>query len=186
MSRINKKNNSNITDNCKSTLDEHQEQVLLKIEHNGCWFAFWGLLAAMAIQILMKGNDYAGSMTDLIAGEWIVFMCLSLYLAGACMKNGIWDRRLKPNAGTNLVCSLVAAAGTGIFNFLLVWKRYPDKMVGAIAAGVFIAVFTFGLIFGILQISLVAYKKRQKALEEEPMEDTNEVKISGWKDSDDL
>ena len=28
----------------KSNLDEMQEQELLKIEHNGCWLAFWGLL----------------------------------------------------------------------------------------------------------------------------------------------
>ena len=29
-----------------SNLDERQEQTLLRIEHNGCWLAFWGLLAA--------------------------------------------------------------------------------------------------------------------------------------------
>ena len=28
----------------KSNLDEMQEQELLKVEHNGCWIAFWGLL----------------------------------------------------------------------------------------------------------------------------------------------
>ena len=33
--------------NKKSNLDERQEQGLLKIEHNGCWLAFWGLLIAM-------------------------------------------------------------------------------------------------------------------------------------------
>ena len=32
----------------KNNLDEMQEQELLKIEHNGCWLAFWGLLAVMA------------------------------------------------------------------------------------------------------------------------------------------
>lgn len=29
----------------KSNLDERQELKLLKIEHNGCWFAFWGLVS---------------------------------------------------------------------------------------------------------------------------------------------
>ena len=38
----------------KSNLDEMQEQAMLKIEHNGCWFAFWGLLAAMGIQMLLQ------------------------------------------------------------------------------------------------------------------------------------
>ena len=40
----------------KNNLDERQELKLLKIEHNGCWFAFWGLLIAIAIQLV------AGSM----------------------------------------------------------------------------------------------------------------------------
>lgn len=35
----------------KNNLDEMQEQELLKIEHNGCWLAFWGLLAVMAVQM---------------------------------------------------------------------------------------------------------------------------------------
>ncbi|MDD7312724.1 MAG: hypothetical protein PUH78_09820 [Clostridia bacterium] len=29
----------------KNNLDERQEQTLLRIERNGCWFAFWALLA---------------------------------------------------------------------------------------------------------------------------------------------
>ena len=59
----------------KSNLDELQELKLLKIEHNGCWLAFWGLLAVILTQIAI-GND---SKQDL-SGEWIVFMCLALYL----------------------------------------------------------------------------------------------------------
>src|SRR3712207_7310302 len=55
----------------KNKLDEMQEQKLLKIEHNGMWIAFWGLLAAILFQtIFEKGN---------FTGEWIVFMVMSLY-----------------------------------------------------------------------------------------------------------
>ena len=39
----------------KSNLDELQELKLLKIEHNGCWLAFWGLLAVILTQIAI-GN----------------------------------------------------------------------------------------------------------------------------------
>ena len=59
----------------KSNLDERQELKLLKIEHNGCWIAFWGLLIVMAIQMIV-GND---SIKNL-AGEWAVFMSLAFYL----------------------------------------------------------------------------------------------------------
>ena len=37
----------------QNKLDEMQEQALLKIEHNGCWFAFWGLLVMMAAEALL-------------------------------------------------------------------------------------------------------------------------------------
>ena len=37
----------------KNNLDEMQEQKLLHIEHNGCWLAFWALLAAMTAESLL-------------------------------------------------------------------------------------------------------------------------------------
>ena len=88
----------------KSNLDELQELKLLKIEHNGCWLAFWGLLAVILTQIAI-GND---SKQDL-SGEWIVFMCLALYLTVGCIRNGIWDRKLKPNFKNNIMASSIAA-----------------------------------------------------------------------------
>ena len=90
----------------KNKLDEMQEQKLLKIEHNGMWIAFWGLLAAILFQtIFEKGN---------FTGEWIVFMVMSLYTLFACIKNGIWDRRLEPNLKTNLLISIIPSAIVGI------------------------------------------------------------------------
>lgn len=86
----------------KSNLDERQELKLLKIEHNGCWIAFWGLLIVMLIQMIV-GND---SIKNL-AGEWVVFMSLALYLSIDCVRNGIWDRKLKPNLKTNIIASSI-------------------------------------------------------------------------------
>lgn len=69
-----------------NNLDEMQEQELLKIEHNGCWLAFWGLLLAIIVQAISgKGDPF---------GEWILFMLLAVYMGIACMRKGIWDRRL--------------------------------------------------------------------------------------------
>ena len=84
-----------------SKLDEMQEQKLLHIEKNGCWLAFWMLLIAMAVQMMISG---VGNFRE-IAGEWIVFMCLALYLVIDCMRNGIWDRRMEPDAKTNFKVS---------------------------------------------------------------------------------
>ena len=114
----------------KSNLDELQELKLLKIEHNGCWLAFWGLLAVILTQIAI-GND---SKQDL-SGEWIVFMCLALYLTVGCIRNGIWDRKLKPNFKNNIMASSIAAVVMGILWFIISYRNY-HKLAGSIATGV--------------------------------------------------
>ena len=104
----------------KSNLDEMQELELLKIEHNGCWLAFWGLLIAMIIQSIAYGKmDFRT-----LAGEWIVFMMLALYLAFACVRKGIWDRKLAMNTKTNLITSAIAGIVMGIFNAVMVFKNF--------------------------------------------------------------
>ena len=105
-----------------NNLDERQEQALLKIEHVGCWLAFWGLLIALMVQVIAFGPDMGR-----LAGEWIVFMILSIYLVAACLKNGIWDRHFQPNAKTNLSVSLVAGLAVGLFTLAMGLTRFPGK-----------------------------------------------------------
>jgi len=154
----------------KSNLDEYQEQELLKIEHTGCWMAFWGLFAAMVIQMIMCGKDIQEGLNR-VAGEWFIFMILSIYLAIACNQKGIWDRRIKASTSTNVICSLVA----GLFGFayaaITACVRYPGKYEGAIAAGIFMGGFIFVLTLVVLELSRVSYEKKKKELEEEPSDE---------------
>ena len=153
----------------KNNLDEMQEQELLKIEHNGCWLAFWGLLFAMIIQSFALGNmDF-----KTLAGEWIVFIVLALYLAFACVRKGIWDRKLAMNTKTNLTMSVIAGIAMGLFNAVMIFKNY-HKPVVTIAAAVIVAINTFVLCFVILSIMMKQTKKRKAAMEAEP-EDANEI-----------
>ena len=153
----------------KSNLDEMQEQELLKIEHNGCWLAFWGLLIAMIVQSFALGNmDF-----KTLAGEWIVFMALALYLAFACVRRGIWDRKLEMNTKTNLIVSAIAGIAMGIFNAVMVFKNY-HKPVGTIVAAVIVAVITFVICFAALSIMMKQTQKRRTAMEAEPA-DANEL-----------
>ena len=143
----------------KNNLDEMQEQALLRIEHNGCWLAFWGLLAVMAVQMVMH---VPGSQ---MLGEWIVFMVLALYLVIACLRKGIWDRHLKANRKTNLIVSLLAAVATGILVTLsnpYLSEPLDYVLVAGISGG-----FTFLLCFAALSISMKLYKKRREKLEQE-------------------
>lgn len=151
----------------KSNLDEFQEQELLKIEHNVCWIAFWGLFASMVIQIVMYGYE-DGFKT--VAAEWTLFMAICIYMGIACMRKGIWDRRLKANTLTNLVVSLVAALFTVIITVIIKLRSFPDKQVGCIVVGLIVGAFVFVLVFAGLEISRVSYKKRLAKLESEPEE----------------
>ena len=145
----------------KNNLDERQELKLLQIEHNGCWIAFWGLLIAMLVQMI-SGN---GGISNL-AGEWAVFICLGFYIVIACIRNGIWDRRLKPNLKTNIIVSSIASVLTGVFWFIVSYRNY-HKLIGSIAAGIFMFVAVEILcLFGLI-VSSEIYKRRVRKLEED-------------------
>ena len=145
----------------KSNLDERQELKLLKIEHNGCWIAFWGLLIVMLIQMIV-GNDSIKN----IAGEWVVFMSLVLYLSIDCVRNGIWDRKLKPNLRTNIICSSIAAVVAGIIWFGVSYRNY-HKLIGSIATGIIMFVQVEILCLLALMIFSKIYKRRVQKLEED-------------------
>ncbi len=148
----------------KNNLDEMQEQKLLKIEHYGVWFTFWGLLAAILVQVIL-GTD-SKSLFRNIAGEWLVFMCLAVYLTVSCLINGIWDRRLKPNIKTNVIASLISAAVCGVIFFASSYYKYA-RLAGSAAAGIIMFVQVFVLTLGALTVTAFIYKKRVQKLETE-------------------
>ena len=143
----------------KSNLDERQEQRLLRIERNGCWLAFWGLLVAMGVQMVMSKGEDVGR----VAGEWIVFMVLACYMVWACMKEGIWDRRMKPDWKTNLIASLLAGVAMAVFFYLITDWEVEQKVWTAIVS----FFMTFVSCYILLMISALVYKKRVEKLEME-------------------
>ncbi len=145
-----------------NNLDEMQEQKLLKIEHNACWLAFWGLLAVCVVQAFIYGReDY-----KYIAGEWLVFMCLALYIVIDCVRNGIWDRKLAPTPDVNGWGSLIAGIAVAVFNFVMSYKQY-GALAGSVATGLYMGTLTSGICFLGLTGMTYIYKKRLKKLENE-------------------
>ena len=144
----------------ENKLDEMQEQRLLHIERNGCWFAFWALLISIFVQMFIFGP---GNFKE-IAGEWIVFMILAIYLSAACLKNGIWDRRLKPDLKTNLAASLIAAIAAGGILAVINFVNYTE-VEAAVITFVLFAIVVFVLTFIALSISAKIYKKRLQDME---------------------
>ena len=148
----------------KNRLDEMQEQKMLKIERNGCWFAFWGLLAVLLIQVIVYG--YGDDSWRYMVGEWIVFMCLALYILIDCLRNGIWDRRLSPTPKVNICVSVIAGIVVCAVNFAASYRNY-HMLAGAIATGIVMGVLCCGLCFGALTWCTFLYRKRVSHLEQE-------------------
>lgn len=148
--------------NLKNNLDEMQEKKLLKIEHNGCWFAFWALLASFFIQQAVFGIENV----KYFAGELIVFMCLALYLMGACLRAGIWDRRLKADPKTNLRVSILSAVIGGMVFSIVNYFNFHN-LEASVYTFAFMSLFTFVLIFLALTAASRAYNKRLEKLEEQ-------------------
>ena len=150
----------------KNNLDEMQEQKLLKLESRGFWLTWWALLAAMAVQLLVYGVE---AYHLLLLGEWAVFMLSGVYMAAACIKQGLWDRKLKPNFRTNLLMSLAAGVVTGCFMGVYSFRSFGEAEAAwwtvAMVGG-----FTFALCLLALSLSAAAYKKRRQKLDEDSEE----------------
>lgn len=148
----------------KTVLDERQELKLLHIEHYGCWLAYWGLIAVIFIQNTLD----QGNLKHLF-GELIVLCILSLYLCVSCIKNGIWERKSKPSAKTNVMISTIAAVLLGILWFFKSYYNY-HKFFGSIATGIFMFLSTGFLCFATLSFFSHIYKKREEKLEKDEEE----------------
>ena len=148
----------------KNNLDEMQEKQLLHIEHNGCWIAFWGLVLSILAQQLLGIGDFKA-----IAGECIILTILSVYITISCVKNGIWDRKLKANYKTNIIASLIGGLVIGGVSFVNSYRNY-HKLFGSIAAGAFMMILTFVLCFIMISIVSAIYKKRRDKLENQDEE----------------
>ena len=134
----------------RNQLDEMQEQKLCKLESRCFWLLWWGYLAVIIIQNL------TGAPASSLIWEWVFFLLVSLYMLVECIRNGIWDRHIKPTLGANLVCSTLA--GVVIFVYTYPKIRY---LPGALCAGIFTAL----LCFTALQGTAWLYKKRHNQLE---------------------
>lgn len=144
----------------KNNLDECQELKLLKIEHYGCWFAFWGLIVAIFIQMVFGNMEFEN-----IIGEFIVLMSLSAYIVVACLKEGIWDRKLKPNFKTNLFVSTIGAFVSGIVWFIVFYRDFQNLKV-SIGTTILVFVLTEVVCLLLLTIASKVYKKRVHQLED--------------------
>lgn len=84
----------------------------------------------------------------------------------ACIRNGIWDGKLKPNLKTNIIVSSIAAVVAGIIWFSISYRNY-HKLIGSIATGIIMFVQVEILCLLVLMIFSKIYKRRVQKLEED-------------------
>lgn len=154
----------------KNKLDEMQELKLLKIESKGFWLGFFGLFASILVQIFLYGSENIGKI---FAGEFIVFLCMGIYLIAGCLKNGIWDRHLQASPAVNIGFSLLAAALAALFNAIMSYRTY-HSVGGSLA--VFIVYFIMvGIVLSVtLCLCATLYQRKRKQLEAENEEESSE------------
>lgn len=148
----------------KNNLDEQQERKLLEIESCGFWLAFWGLLVAMAVEMLIFED------TKAVICEWVLFICLSLYLCICCIRAGIWDRRLDMSPKTCLIMSLIAALCAAVFLFGFTFLRF-HRPVGSLFAAAISGLILLPACYAALILAARATKKRQDELNAEPADE---------------
>lgn len=153
----------------KNNLDEMQELKLLKIESRGFWIGFFGLFLTIAAQVVLYEPE---NINHTLNGEFIVFLCMAVYLIVGCLRNGIWDRHLQATPAVNIGLSLLAAAIVSLFNALLSYRNYRS-ISGAFA--VFIVYFL--MLSVVLSVTLCScsalYHWRRKQLEEEKTDEND-------------
>jgi len=144
----------------ENQLDEMQEQTQRKTESTGFWLAWTGLLAAFLIQVAMDKP-----LENWIA-ECLVFIVVDIYLVVSCLKNGIWDRHLRANTGTNLVSSIVIGFVVAMLTFFAGYRYWPGALITGLC--------TMLLCFVALQFCVKLYNKRHSELEKEENEDEDD------------
>lgn len=149
--------------NRKNNLDEMQELKLLKLESRGFWLGFIGLFLSIVVQIIIYGSE---NTREVYAGEFIVFLCMGIYLIAECLRNGIWDRHLSATPAVNIGLSLLAAAVTGLFNAIVSYRNYHDATA---AFSVFIVYFLMlSIVISVtLTVCSALYRRRRRHLEED-------------------
>lgn len=143
--------------NC-TIVDERQRMELLAVEHKGFWMMFYGLVAAILLQVIFFEPDWKR-----IIGEGIVLLMGSGVLAIGCLRRGLWDYTTTPTQRTYLVFAGVAA---GLIMLGLLVIRLVKGNPIHIPSLAILGTIGFAVTYAILALMGHVVLRRRKALEE--------------------
>lgn len=151
-------------------LDERQRQQMYQIEHRGFWFAYFGILALLLLEILTNASGI------LIGCTTILLLALSIYTECCCIRRGLWDWRLKPNPKSNALMSMIGAVCIFVFTLLVYTKNgyFVNSPALMYLCALIAAFFTFILTFALLSVTAHICNKRKARLDEACEDDEEE------------
>lgn len=144
----------------QNVLDEMQEKQLAKIESTGFWLAFWGLLAAVVFQVLVKPD------LKQVVGELAIFFLMSTYLIVFSLRNGLWAKTPAPTSKGSMVSSFIAAIALGsilLIRSQLILRR--GFSAGFAAILLLSMVLVFAGCFATLELVRTIYQRRRGKLD---------------------
>ncbi len=140
--------------NENNTLDEMQDQKMLKMEEYAYWILFWGLALAVVVQLLLGGSIRQ------VAGE-----LGGVYVLATSLKNGLWTRSSVPTRKRNAVASLIPAAVICVLNVIKLIQKKDIGTNDILIAAVF-TVGTYVVCFAVLEVLRLLYEKRRSKLDD--------------------
>lgn len=143
----------------KNNLDEFQEQKLLHIEKDSFWILYALLIGVIVVQMAMGGEPVD------VAGELFSFLVISLVVVVRCIRNGLWDRRMKPDRRTNLLMSVIAGMATFLLTCLIIIRVHGGTVKTAVIYSMITAVCTLIVTYLVMSVLGKVYKKRLQQLE---------------------
>ena len=101
-----------------------------------------------------------------IAGEIVVLVAASIYIAAASLKNGLWTRNIQPTIKSNLATSIIPALILGAF-----WTIRSivilDKSISESSVQIVIAVLSaYVVCFLMLEFLRRVYKHQREKLDD--------------------
>ena len=138
------------------------------IESNSFYLVFSLLLIAIAVQPILESHGWLTGISDAL-GEGIVLLICAAYFCIQCIRQNLWDRKIKPTQKNNIRISLIGSALFFLIAFL--YKYLIDlQFSSAITTALLSAAACFLLCIALTTLLAGIHKKREQQAEEQAEE----------------
>ena len=144
----------------RKILDERQELEAMRVERGTCWFFFFGLMAAMIVQMFFFGDDFART-----AGELVVFVVGCTWMTVGYIRRGIWSYFSTPGMKSYILYSIAVGVIFGPIPPLMRYFREDAPFSNCLRSFAIDFIVIFILSFILMLLFGAVTKARQRKLQ---------------------